>query len=384
MDAYLGRQLAELKTAGLFRDPADANTRLALEARAQSLATPLVDASSNDYLGLARGLPGTVSRETGEAAPGAGASRLVQGTRAEHEALEADAASWVRQESALLFSSGYSANLGVLAALTSPDAAVLSDSLNHASLVDGCRLGRGRVAVVPHLDLAALETTLATARGAATRWVVTESYFSMDGDAPNLRALRALCDRYRAFLIVDEAHALGVFGPAGAGLCAAAEVKPDVLLGTFGKAVGTQGAFAAGSEILRTFLWNRARTFVFSTASSPELCVRTRVHLQAARAADASRQALAARCSALREKLAEERVPVVTGSFGPIVPVLVGSSAQADRVASALRERGILAQPIRPPSVPEGTARIRITVSERWADVDVDYVARSIGEACRA
>ncbi|HYO93903.1 MAG TPA: aminotransferase class I/II-fold pyridoxal phosphate-dependent enzyme, partial [Polyangiaceae bacterium] len=190
--------------------------------------------------------------------------------------------------------------------------------------------------------------------------------------------------RYRAFLVVDEAHALGVFGPQGAGLCAAAHVMPDVLLGTFGKAVGTHGAFAAGSQLLRTFLWNRARTFVFSTASSPELCARTHAHLQATREADARRAALAARCAALRQELAAQQVPVVAGSFGPIVPVLVGSSARATRVASALRERGILAQPIRPPTVPEGTARIRITVSERWADTRVGYLARCIGEACRA
>src|SRR5690606_7661387 len=235
-----------------------------------------------------------------------------------------------------------------------------------SSIIDGCRLARGQVLVVPHLDLAAIESALSAARMVPVRWVVTESYFSMDGDGPDLAALRALCDRHRAFLVVDEAHALGVFGPGGAGRCAEQGIVPDVLVGTLGKAVGSQGAFVAGSSTLRTFLWNRARSFVFSTAPSPELCARTLEQVRLVREGDADREKLHHLCSALRQALAERSVPVLASSFGPIVPVVLGTAERALRVADALRAVGILAQPIRPPTVPEGTARLRLTVSTRF------------------
>src|SRR5262249_8238829 len=157
-------------------------------------------------------------------------------------------------ESALLFSSGYAANVGVVAALARPGDVIVSDALNHASIIDGCRLSGASVRVVPHRDAGAVEAALATSGGATHRWVVTETYFSMDGDSPDLPALRAACDRHDAALVVDEAHALGVLGPRGTGLCAAAGIRPDVLIGTAGKALGLQGAFVAGSCSLRRWL----------------------------------------------------------------------------------------------------------------------------------
>ncbi|MGH7439646.1 MAG: aminotransferase class I/II-fold pyridoxal phosphate-dependent enzyme, partial [Polyangiaceae bacterium] len=216
---------------------------------------------SNDYLGLA-------SRLAAPATSGSGASRLVSGERAEHGALEEAVAGLVGLPSSLVFSSGYAANVGLLSSLPRPGDLVVSDALNHASIIDGIRLSKCRVAVVPHLDVGAVEAALGD-RGAGRAFVVTESYFSMDADSPDLRALRAVCDRHGAALLVDEAHAIGVLGPGGAGLCAEQGVVPDALVGTFGKAFGAAGAFVAGCEPLTQWLWNTARSFVFSTGMSP-------------------------------------------------------------------------------------------------------------------
>lgn len=369
--SYLSSELDALRALDRFRDPADAQARESVRHAAEAAGLPFLDATSNDYLGLASfGIDGrSVSRET--ARTGAGAARLVQGTWPEHERLERELSDWVRLPSALLFASGYAANLGVLAALADRESVVLSDQLNHASIIDGCRLSRAQTEVVPHLDLAALEAALLRTSAAARRWVVTESYFSMDGDGPDLGRLRGLCDRHHAFLVVDEAHALGVYGPGGAGRCAEVGITPDVLIGTLGKSVGTQGAFVAGREELRTFLWNRARSFVFSTGTSPELCLRTLFHVQAVRRANAARQQVLALAHALREGLRERGIATANGSFGPVVAVLAGSSANAMKVAQTLRGLGVLAQPIRPPTVPEGQARIRLTISAAWNQGDL-------------
>jgi 8-amino-7-oxononanoate synthase len=374
LDAYLARQIGTLKARGLFRDPSDAAARADLQALARREGSALLDASSSDYLGLALG---DVSRET---PPGAGASRLVQGTRPQHEALERELADWVGQESALLFTSAYAANVGAIAALAGDESIVISDELNHASIVDGCRLARGEVLITPHLDLTAVDGALSAARSTPVRWVVSESYFSMDGDGPNLPALRALCDRHRAFLVVDEAHALGVFGPAGAGRCAQLGVRPDVLIGGLGKAVGSQGGFVAGSAAVRTFLWNRARTFVFSTAPSPLLCADTLRQVRAARLADLERERLLANAANLRAKLMERGLSIAPGSFGPIIALVLGDPERALQVATALRARRILAQPIRPPTVPEGTARLRLIVSAAHSQADLERLADAVAE----
>jgi 8-amino-7-oxononanoate synthase len=377
LDAYLTRLIGTLKSQGLFRDPLDAGARAVVAASARASGHPFIDASTNDYLGLATG----VSRET--SAPGAGASRLVQGTRGEHEALERELADWVGAQTALLFATAYAANAGAMAALAGEDSVLVSDELNHASIIDGCRLARGQVLVTPHLDLAAVEGALSAARSTPIRWVVTESYFSMDGDGPNLPALRALCDRHRAFLIVDEAHALGVFGSGGAGRCAELGVRPDVLIGGLGKAVGSQGGFVAGSEALRTFLWNRARPFVFSTAPAPLLCASALHQVRAARSADLQRARLRENFQALRDRLAGLDVPVADRSFGPIVAIVVGDGERAMQLAAGLRADGILAQAIRPPTVPAGSARLRVTVTAGLVAAEVERLAERIAAGLR-
>lgn len=378
--SFLDQCLTQLREADLLREPDDGSGRQLVGLAAASLGVPALDASSNDYLGLAAR---PVSRETLSSA-GAGASRLIHGTTSEHLALERELASWVGAESALLFASTYAANLGLISALAVADSVVISDAANHASLIDGARLGKAEVRVVPHLDLAAVRAALNERRGARACWVVTESYFSMDGDGPDLRALRALCDEADACLIVDEAHALGVFGPCGAGRCAEAGVRADILVGALGKAVGSHGGFVAGSTQLRTFLWNKARSFVFSTALSPRHAQLTLEQVRAARAADSLRERLIFNASWLRARLRAAGLAVAPGSFGPIISIVVGANQRALEIAAQLRSLGVLAQGIRPPTVPLGAARLRLTVKATFSQDDLHRLAGAVEEACRA
>lgn len=371
---FLAAELGELQRAGLLREPDPGPLT----------PTEYLNASSNDYLGLAQW---NVSRETMSSVSvdtGAGASPLIYGQRRAHLELERAIAAWVNTEQSLVFSSGYGANLGALSALAGPHDVIISDALNHASIIDGCRLSRARTVIVPHCDLDALQRGLRDAAAARRRWVVTESYYSMDGDGPDLRALRELCDAERAGLYVDEAHALGVLGPGGAGLCAQAGIRPDVLVGTLGKAVGVQGAFVAGSRLLRSWLWNRARSFVFSTGMSPVLAQLITAHIARARSADAERTHIAEAAGALRATLLEQGVRIPPQSHGHIIPILVGDNRTALELAQQLREAGVLVQAIRPPTVPEGSARLRVTVAAHMTPSDVRYLAVQLLTALRS
>ncbi len=360
--AYLDDELAAL------------DERQRRRARHPASGEGLLDLTSNDYLGYA------AARPVGDARAGAGASRLISGTHGEHAALEREVAGWLRVEDALVFASGYQANLGLVSALAGPGDLVVSDALNHASLIDGCRLSRARVIVTPHLDVAAVARALA-APASGRRFVVTEGYFSMDGDAPDLRALRAICDDAGAALLVDDAHAIGVFGPEGRGACAAAGVVPDALVGTFGKALGGQGAFVAGSAALVDWLFNRARSFVFSTGLSPALASHASRMLALARADEPARQRLARLSRRLRAGLFELGLEVPAASSGPIVPVMVGTEGRALALAARLREAGVRVAPIRPPTVPEGTCRLRLTLHAGLTDDDVERALLALRSA---
>jgi 8-amino-7-oxononanoate synthase len=334
------------------------------------LGRPFLDASSNDYLGLSRL---SVSRETS----GAGASRLLYGTRSPHERLEEGLAAWLGVATTLLFSSGYAANVGALSCLAEPADTILSDALNHASIIDGCRLSRATTRIFPHRDLAVLEQLLRESSG--TVWVVTESYFSMDGTTPDLRRVRALCDAHGAYLVVDEAHALGVFGAGGRGQAHAQEARPDVLVGTFGKAFGAQGAFVAGSQALRALLWNRARSFVFSTATSPALAQSLFERIARVDGAEAERARLRELCLLLGAGLMEAGFPLPEGHVGPIFPVLLGTPERAVAASQRLRGLGILCPAIRPPTIPEGTSRLRVTLTAEMTTADVRRITSELG-----
>lgn len=369
---FITAGLAELERAGLLRDDREAG-----------LQPGLLDACSNDYLGYGRH---PVSRETlarlDGVAPGAGASRLIHGTTKEHLDLEDRLAAWVGLPAALLFTSGYAANVGTLTALLGPGDLVASDALNHASIIDGCRLSRAQVAVYDHASPGAAARALASAPQARRRWLVTETYFSMDGDCPDLPSLAGVCRNAGAGLIVDEAHALGVHGPAGAGICAEAGVAPDVLVGTLGKALGAQGAFVAGSAALRTWLWNRSRALVFSTAMSPLLSRVASVHAQRAAADNDSRNNLRQLHAELVAGLAARGVPLPAHRPGPIVPVVLGDIDRAVSAARKLADRGYGVRAIRPPTVPQGTARLRITLHATMTRPQVRDLATAIADAC--
>jgi len=378
MEQWLAQQLKVLGEGGLLRDPDDSR-----QHERESAAGEWLDACSNDYLGLGAR---RVSRETLDslsgAQTGAGAARLVQGTFAEHSELEAELADWLGREGCLLTSSAFAANVGLVPALADSDSLIVSDALNHASIVDGCRLARARVVVTQHRELEPVEAALRGHVGRSPAWVITEGLFSMDGDSPDLPELRALCDRYGAGLVVDEAHSLGVFGPHGAGLASEPGARADVVVAGLGKAVGIQGGLLAGSSRMSTWLWNRARSFVFSTAPSPALCRLTLAQVRAARAADAARARLQALGDELRGELAARGLPVVAGACGPIVPVVLGSNERAMKAMQELRSRGILVQAIRPPTVPMNGARLRITVHADWPIDAPKRLAKALEEAC--
>ncbi|MES1188835.1 MAG: 8-amino-7-oxononanoate synthase [Myxococcales bacterium] len=379
MRDWIRTRLEELAAKQLLRDPVDSELH-------QSVAPSggaWLDVCSNDYLGLGAR---SVSRETLDALAGArvgaGASRLVQGSFPDHRELEMELADWVGAEGCLLTLSAFAANVGLLPAIAEAGSLIVSDSLNHASIVDGCRLARAKVVVTPHLDVAAVEAALATHTGAAPAWVVVEGLFSMDGDSPDLKALRSACDRFGAGLVVDEAHSLGVRGPGGSGEAAAQGARPDVLVAGLGKAVGSQGGLLACGNDLRQWLWNRARSFVFSTAPSPLLARLTLAHVRAARAADAARQRLVARSTELRAALAARGLPALPGAEGPILPIVLGSNERALAAMQEMRRRGILVQAIRPPTVPQGAARLRLTVHADWPDNAVARIVEGLEAAC--
>lgn len=317
---------------------------------------------SNDYLGLA-----AISVET-RGNPGAAASRLIVGERPEHAALERALCDWLDVESALVFTSGYAANVGVISALASRGDLIVSDERNHASIIDGARLSRAHVEVVPHLDSAAVAKALATHSG-GRRWVVTEGYFSMDADSPDLQALRQICDAHDAGLIVDEAHSLAVLGPDGRGVSAEQGIVPDVMVGTFGKAIGAGGAFVAGSATLIDWLWNKARSFVFSTGLSPLVAQCALRGVEVARGLPELRARTALVAQTLRSALADAGKPAA--GYGHILPVIFGTPTAAIEAMNRLAALGVQAQAIRPPTVAPGTSRLRLAASARHSEQDL-------------
>lgn len=339
---------------------------------------PLLSFASNDYLGLAShpALLAAAAVTATEEGFGAGAARLVTGNLPAHRDLEGALADFVRRPAALAFPSGYQANLGVLTTLAGPEDLIASDAANHASLIDGSRLSRARIAVYAHADAADAARALATPGTFRRRLLVTESLFSMDGDVAPLGALAAAAQVSDAILVVDEAHALGVLGPGGRGLCSAAGVSPDVLVGTLGKAFGAAGGFVTGAPALRDLLLNRARTFVFTTAPPVPVAAAAAagVRLAASPEGDARRSRLWENGAFLAELLQGRIKPPP----GPILPVVLGADAAALAASAALRARGLFVPAIRPPTVPEGTARLRLTLSSEHTRADLQRLAEAL------
>ncbi|MEM9304736.1 MAG: 8-amino-7-oxononanoate synthase [Pseudomonadota bacterium] len=338
--------------------------------------------ASNDYLGLAGDarIADALANAAKHYGVGSGASHLLGGYTAAHQALEERLADWVGQPRALLFSTGYQANLAVITALAGKEDLVLEDRLNHASLIDAARLSGARFRRYLHRDPHSLARRLGKA-DAEQVLVATDSVFSMDGDLAPMAELQAVAAEHGALFVVDDAHGLGVLGPQGAGAAAAAGVKPDVLVATLGKAVGTFGAFVAGPEDVIELLVQRARSWIYTTAPPPALAAASLVAVEIARFEKSRRERLEALIRRFREGAATlpfELLPSTT----PIQPLVLRSSERALAVSAALRERGIWAPAVRPPTVPADSARLRITLTAAHDGDDIDRLLdalRAIG-----
>lgn len=337
--------------------------------------------SSNDYLGIGddRELRNAYLSSFDPCSPTdsfnltSSSSRLLTGNHRLYGELEERLAALYGREAALVFSSGYHANTGVLPALSGRHDLILCDRLNHASIIDGCRIADAAFMRYRHLDYRHLEELLEAARGRYRQvFIVTESVFSMDGDCADLRTLCELRDRYGAFLIVDEAHGAGAFGRTGQGLCevSATTGSIDIVVGTFGKAFASLGAYAVMDGLVRDYLVNTMRTLIFTTALPPVVLGWSLLVLEKQRAMDPQRERLRSLAERLRGKL--ERNGLQTAGESHIVPVITGSNESAVRAAALLLEEGFLALPVRPPTVPENTARLRISLR---ADLDWEDIA---------
>jgi 8-amino-7-oxononanoate synthase len=377
----IDERLAELRELGLYRRmrmvSGPQGPRVVLDGK------PVLLLCSNNYLGLAD--HPRVREAAADAAMrwgvGAGASRLVSGTMTVHRRLEERLAAFEGTAAALLFGSGYLANVGVVSTLAGAGSLVCSDELNHASIIDGCRLARAQTFVYRHADVEHLAWGLRNAEGRSAL-IVTDSVFSMDGDVAPLVEIVELARRRRVRVVVDEAHATGCLGPGGRGAVHEAGVadEVDVLIGTLGKALGSYGAYAACDHAMAQLLLNTARPFIFSTAPAPPVAAGALAALELLDSQPQRVARLQSNAAALREELRREGFDV-SGSTTQIVPIVVGDARQAMRMCEVAIEGGVFAQAIRPPTVPEGTSRLRLAVMASHTRDELREAAHVLGRA---
>ena len=360
---FFQQELNQVKEAGLYRRLRrvgnDQGPTLVLDGR------EVINFSSNNYLGIANhpALAAAAKEAIDRYGCGSGASRLISGNMALHEELENRLAKFKGTEAALVFNSGFQANTGIIPTLAGEGDVILSDALNHASIIDGCRLSRAKTVVYGHCDLNRLETALKQAAGARRKLIVTETIFSMDGDEAPLTGVVELAARYDAVVMVDEAHATGLFGPGGAGVASKLGLsdRVSVQMGTLGKALGGFGAYVAGSGALRELLINRCRSFIFTTSLPPAIAAMAVAALGLVEREPERREALWANCRLLAQGL--KQIGFSLGEIqNPILPLIIGEAGKCMRFSEQLFERGVFAQGIRPPTVPEGTSRLRVTL----------------------
>jgi 8-amino-7-oxononanoate synthase len=362
-DSIIIKELLPIREAGLYRKlrrvEGDQGPTLTLDGR------EVINFSSNNYLGLANhpALRDAAKEAIDRYGCGAGASRLISGNMTLHEELENKIAELKETEAALVFNSGFQANTGVIPVLAGEGDVILSDALNHASIIDGCRLARAKIVVYGHCDLDELERGLKNSPPNSRKLIVTESLFSMDGDEAPLTDIIGLAEKHGAMLMVDEAHATGVYEPNGAGLVAKLGLGDRVLIqmGTLGKALGGFGAYVAGSKALRELLINRCRSFVFTTSLPPAVMAMGIAAIDLVKKEPERRQRLRDNSEQLRAGL--KNLGFTLGSSkSQILPLIVGDATRCMKFSEALLERGVFAQGIRPPTVPAGTSRLRITL----------------------
>ncbi len=387
LEQRLRAELARLKAENLYRTRRVISGRHGVELEVDGRRC--LSFCSNDYLGLAADprLAQAASRALAESGTGSGAAALISGYNVQHRALEEELAAFVRRPRALLFSSGWAANCGVLRALLDKSGTLVADELNHASLIDGGRLSGAHCVRVRHGDLDGVARALELAHGAPAL-LATDSVFSMDGDLAALPELAQLCRRHEATLMADDAHGFGVLGE-GRGALFADPARPlgvddvPVYIATLGKALGVAGAFVAGSEALIEYLVQRARTFVFSTAPPSALAAAAREALRIVQREPERRERLAGNIRRLRNGAQQLGIPLGI-SATPIQPLVLGDEQRVLAVSAALLERGFWVAAIRPPTVPRGTARLRITLSAAHAAAQVDALLEALAAALRA
>jgi 8-amino-7-oxononanoate synthase len=378
-------RLAELEELGLHRRlrliSGPQGPRVLLDGK------PVLLLCSNNYLGLAD--HPRVREAAAEAAMrwgvGAGASRLVSGTMTIHRRLEERLAEWEGSEACVLFGSGYLANVGVIGALAGKGDTVYSDELNHASIIDGCRLSGAQVVVYRHTDSEHLQWCLRRHGDQGRRLIVTDAVFSMDGDVAPLQDIVELAQEHGARTMVDEAHATGLLGPGGRGAVAAAGLQGevDIVVGTLSKSLGSYGAYVCSSTEMSDYLINTARSLIFSTAPGPPAVAGALAALELLRERPHRVERLHAAARALRGELAKEGFPVEPNEM-PIVPIVVGGEREAMRMCQAALSKGVFAQAIRPPTVPAGTSRLRLAAMASHTPAELRQAARTLGEAARA
>ena len=380
--AWIDRELDDRQRQGLRR-------RLLDRAGAQGVhieidGRELANFGSNDYLSLAADR--RLSRAAGQAIEqegwGSGASPLITGHGRLHRRLEERLARFEKTEAALVFSSGFAANAGTVAALVGPGDVVYCDRKNHASLMDGCRLSRADVRPYPHCDWRSLQQLLSKAGGHRRRLIVTDGLFSMDGDLAPLEELAQVARRHDAMLLVDEAHATGVFGPGGRGTVEAAGVEADVhvRVGTLSKALGSMGGFVAGSRSLIEWLVNSARPYVFSTAPPAALAAAALAALDIVEQEPGQREQLLDRARILRARLVSQGWHV-GDSASQIIPIVVGEADRAMKLSATLRERGHFAPAIRPPTVPRGESCLRISLTTGHTEEMIEELLSALAKA---
>jgi 8-amino-7-oxononanoate synthase len=382
---WLERELDNLRSRSLYRQ--FVGVEHAADGHMIRNGRSLLNLSSNDYLGLAGGQTPEQFKKNSVSDPrltGATASRLVVGTDEFVLQFERDFAAFKKQEACVLFGSGYMANVGMLSALIGRDDVVFSDRLNHASIVDGLILSRADVKRYAHRDLDQLEKQLKNAAPGKRKFIVTDTVFSMDGTIAPMHDLVTLKERYSALLIVDEAHSGGIYGERGEGLAAALDLSQavDVHMGTFSKAYGAYGAYVAGDRIMVDWLINRARSLIYTTALPPMLVRQVAANWQTAVAEGWRREQLLANSARFRKQLAVAGLQL-NGSESQIVPVIVGDNETALRMAKVLDDRGIAAVAIRPPTVPDGTARLRFSLMATQTEQQLDTAATTIIETAK-
>lgn len=373
--------LKKRKADGLFRTLHSVQRMVGQGTFSQHGAQPLVDFSSNDYLALSHH-PTVI--ESGlkyqkKYGTGAGAARLMSGDCDYHHALEQAIARYKGKESALLFGNGYMTNTGLIPALVGRHDVIFSDRLNHASIVDGCLLSGAKTVRFRHNDMAHLQDLLQGKRGTGRALIIVESLYSMDGDRAPLAEIVRLKKQFDCILLVDEAHATGLFGATGSGLVEEFGVTDGVelIMGTFSKGLGSYGAYVAADQVWVDYLMNRARSFIYSTALPPSVIGASLGALQVVQKEPSLAQELRRKTALLETRFAEQGMNVGSGS--QIMPLMIGASDEAVRIASELRRQGFYVTAVRPPTVPENTARLRFSVTLHQSDDDLSNLAKAVG-----